>query len=868
MKIRKLRTNHFTNPVGFSIEPLTLSWVVDSEKATKQKTARIEIATDSKFADIVFDSGNESKISSVAYYPDFTPEKRTRYFWRVTVVANTGESATAKAFFETGKKKERWQAKWQTSPFNSDNKHFFIKKTFSLADFSDARAYCSALGIYELEVNGKRATDEVLLPGYHSYTQQIQVQTFDITKLLKKGENTIGMHVGPGWYNSDLGWADADNFGANTAAICEVRVKTGKTVKLVAATDNSWVCAKSPVVKSSIYYGEDYDANLEIEDWSTNECKAGDWVEAVLFTPPKGTAGPLHDRYSPPITIHETLKPEIIKTPAGETVLDFKQNFTGWFEIKNRAAAGKTWSIQVGELLQQGNFFRDNLRKAEAQYTYTSDGNEAVGRPPFTFYGFRFMRLNNYTNDVNPEDFRGYVVHSKLDRTGYIKTSNAKVNKLFRNALWGQKGNFLDVPTDCPQRDERLGWTGDAQVFSGTAYFNMDCSAFYQKYMNDLILEQKVYDGGVPHTVPALMDWLRNKQGYGACAWGDVATVLPWTSYVFSGDVELLRKQYIAMKEWVRYIKTQDDKHGSKRLWQSGYHFADWLALDNYKHPESSEGGTDQHYVASVYYARSVELTLNAARVLDEKSDVEYYSKLLAEVKEAFVNEYFSPNGRCVVNTQTANVLALHMNLVPEKFRDRLIMDLVKKIKDNGMALSTGFLGTPILCRVLSDNGYPEVAYALLLREKLPGWLYEVNMGATTIWERWNSVLEAGSVSDIGMNSMNHYAYGSIVEWMYRHLSGLNPLEDSPGFRKVEIRPDPPQDFKYIDMKYDSPAGMYAVSWKLAKNRVEFNFTIPFSAQAKIFLPNAPATVKVGGKSVNTARGFTLTAGNYKVAYT
>lgn len=867
MKIRKLKTNHLTNPIGNSIEPLTLSWVVDSDKATKQKSARVEIASDAGFKNVVFDSGAKAGTDSLAYSPDFKPAKRTRYFWRVTVVADNGETATAKAFFETGKLDERWKAKWVTSPSNTENKHFLLKKTFTLDDFSEARAYCSALGIYELEVNGKAATEEVLLPGFHTYTLQMQAQTFDITKLLHKGENTIGFHVGPGWYNSQLGWAQAGKYGETTAAICEVRVKAGNSDKLVASTDDTWVCGQSPVVKSGIYYGEDYDARLEIPGWSTPECAAGKWERAVVFKPLKGTAGPLHDRFSPRILRQEVLKPEIIHTPAGETVLDFKQNMTGWFEITNRAPAGKTWSIQVGELMQQGNFYRENLRKAEAQYTYTSNGEGVVVRPHFTFYGFRYMRLNDFPADVDPADFKAVVIHTELDRTGYIKTSHSKVNKLFSNALWGQKGNFLDVPTDCPQRDERLGWTGDAQVFSGTACFNMDCTAFYTKYLNDMMLEQKLYDGGVPYTVPAMMDWLRNLKGHSSCAWGDVATVLPWTVYTYSSDKELLRKQYPAMKEWVRHIKRQDDENGGRRLWLTGSHFADWLALDNYKNPDSAHGGTDKFYVASVYYAHSVGLTLKAAEALGEKTDAAYYSKLLGEIKEAFLNEYFTPNGRCAIDTQTAHALALHMDMVPKNFRKRIVDTLVRKIKDNDMALATGFVGTPVLCRALSENGHSDLAYELLLREKFPSWLNEVNLGATTIWERWNSVLADGTISGTGMNSMNHYAYGSIVEWMYRNLCGLRPREDAPGFRKVEIKPDFPRSFKNVEMKYDSPAGTYEISWKLVKNRVEFNFTIPFNAEAKVTLPGAPKKLKVGGKDVNPS-GFTLKSGQYKVAYT
>lgn len=866
MKIIRMKANHLTLPVGCDLSDLTLSWVTESTSGTFQKTARIEIARDAEFSDPVFDSGAQSGIDSLAFQPGIALSPRTRLHWRVTVEDDTGETASGSSWFETGKMDEPWQAQWITAPFGDGSDPFLVRKTFTLDQFADVRVNCAALGIYEIEVNGQSATDEVLLPGFHSYTQQIHAQMFDITPLLRKGENTIALHIGWGWYRSPLGWSSASPYGSMIGGICEVHGCVGGQDVLITASNASWQCAPSPVVKTGIYYGEDYDARREICGWSKPDCTAGDWQSAREFIPEAKEAGPIHDRLSPPLRIHETFEPTVIQTPAGETVLDFKQNLTGWVEIINRAPAGATWRFEVGEILQKGNFYRDNFRTAEAQYTYTSNGNVCSVRPHFTFYGFRYVKLEGFSENINPADFKAHVIHTDLDRTGTIKTNNHKVNQIFHNALWGQKGNFLDVPTDCPQRDERLGWTGDTQVFAGTACFNMDCSAFYNKYMNDLMLEQALFDGGVPHTIPALANWINNLSDHSRCAWADAATVVPWIVYTFYGDVTQLRRHYPAMTAWVGWIKRQDDENGGQGLWATGKHFADWLALDNYKNPTSSLGGTDQYYVATAYYAISVGLALKAATVLGEKEDAAYYATLLKKVKTAFLNEYFTPAGRCAVETQTAYALALHFDLVPHSFRPRLIKALGANIEANDGALSTGFVGTPILSRVLSDNGRSDLAVALLQREKFPSWIYEINLGATTIWERWNSLLEDGTCSGTGMNSMNHYAYGSVVEWMYRNLCGLRPREDAPGFRKVRIQPDRPQSFTDIHMRFASPAGEYGIDWKFTGKTFSLTCQIPFNTEAELILPSAPETVEMNGQ-LCSSKGMVLKTGTYTVCY-
>ena len=811
MKITHLRANHFDRPLGCDLSNLSLSWIPESDKAAKAVWSRVRIAADAGFRQLLHDSGR-APLDSLAYAPALDLAPRTRYFWRVDVLADNGETASADSWFETGRMSEPWEAQWVARDLakgkNGSTGHFRLRGLFALpkgADPAAARAYVAALGVFEIFVNGRRATDEVLLPGYHDYLNHVQTMAFDVGPLLKPGRNEIKIHVGKGWYRSKMaGWEkNIPTYGDQTAAICEVRAGA----KLLAKTDETWTSAPSPVLESEIYYGEDVDARIA--------AAPAKWTPVAIVAKfprrdPRKAAfddralrvGPLADRFSPPIRVTEVLeRPDVIRTPKGEVVLDFRQEMTGWVEVKNRAPAGATWSAEAGEILDaDGNFFRDNLRGARAKFVYTSAGEigKAV-RPHFSFFGFRYVRLTGIENP-DPKDFRGLVIHSDLERTGNVETGNAKLNRFFLNTVWGQRGNFLDVPTDCPQRDERLGWTGDIQAFSGTALFHYDCAACFNKSIWDMEAEQ-----------------------------------------------------YPAMKMWVDYIQTRDDTHdGGRRLWLRDHHFADWLALDNYKDPLSSWGGTDHFYIASAYYARSTELTLRAAEVLGLYEDAEKYRALLAEIKDAIRKEYFSPNGRCVVDTQTAYVVALAFDLVPKAWRKRCADTLAKKIADNKDALDTGFIGTHLLCRVLGENGHADTAFKLLLREEYPSWIYEVDSGATTVWERWNGQGPASRPEFLSMNSFNHYAYGAVAEWMYRGVCGLEPDEAAPGFRHVFLRPVPCAELGRAKAVYDSPCGRWESGWACGRDgRVAYRFRVPFGCTATLELPGrAPRELGPGVHAV------------------
>ncbi|MBE0689895.1 MAG: family 78 glycoside hydrolase catalytic domain, partial [Anaerolineae bacterium] len=554
------------------------------------------------------------------------------------------------------------------------------------------------------------------------------------------------------------------------------------------------------------------------------------------------------------------------------SVLDMGQIMTGWIRFRTKAQAGTRIHLQFGEVLQGGNFFRDNLRTARADYTYIADGAEAVVEPYFTFYGFRYVKISGWDGALNIDDFTGCVVYSQMDTIGEIETSNEKVNQLIKNAMWGQKGNFLDIPTDCPQRDERLGWTGDAQIFVGTACFNMDVDAFFSKYLYDLAKEQSKLGGMVPFIVP-----MANLKRGGSSAWGDAATVVPWTVYEVYGDIDILEQQFESMCAWVDYIREIDDASGGRRLWTEGFHFGDWLALDG-SDPVSRRGGTPEDFIASAFYCYSARLAARAAAFLGKMEKADVYGRLSAEVKAAIQKEYFTENGRLAIPTQTGYLLALYMDLVPDGYLERVQKDFVLRLTYDNLHLRTGFVGTPYLCRVLSNIGADDLAYTLLLNEDFPSWLYAVNLGATTIWERWNSLNPDGTISSTGMNSLNHYAYGSIVEWMYRDMCGLNPSsgdDDVTGFRHARIAPKPDKSLQWARARYRSAAGFYESGWRFDEvGQLTLEIAIPFNAAATVVLPGAQLDeVSINdqrlreGEQIGNSVELVLGAGHYTMAY-
>lgn len=820
MKIINCKVNHLKNPLGWDLEYPTISYVVVEAQGCRQQCARVMVSLSETFSECIYDSGIRTDISNVGFVLPIVLSPKTRYFWKVWVRDDSGDSVeSAVQWFETGKD-DHWQAKWIT-PCADKSLQSVVFQTISVnKPVTKARAYVVGMGVYELYLNGEKQGDECLLPGFCAYDSWIQYQTFPLT--LREGDNLLEIALGDGWYKGNFGLRKrAENYGDRLAAIAEIHIWYQDGTELIIGTDDTWNARKSRVVESGIYSGEKYDATLGTAE------RFG--VETIDLGVDRLSA-----RLSPPIVIHERIKPiAVIQTPSGETVLDMGQNMVGWLQFRCDAPKGTVVRMQFGEILQEGNFYRDNLRTAKAAFTYISDGTVRDVRQHFTFYGFRYVKIEGWVGQIDPLDFTGLVIHSDMDERGSIHTTDPLINKLVINARWGMKGNFLDVPTDCPQRDERYGWTGDAQIFSGTACYFMDTFAFYSKYGRDLYLEQQKLNGSVPDVVPVC-----NYPGDASTAWADAATVIPWNVYLHSGDQGILRRQYESMKAWVEYMKRQDDLDAGKRLWHTGTHYADWLALDG-KYPGGVYGATEPGFIASAYYCFSTEILAKAAKILGKDDDASYFGKLAEEIRAAFQSEYFTPNGKLAVDTMTAYVIVLYMNLAPEGALSRVRAGLMNRLQKNFYHLETGFVGTPFLCRVLSENSMNDVAYHVLMEKGYPGWLYQVLMGATTIWERWNSVEPNGKMSGTEMNSLNHYAYGSIVEWMFRCLVGINPSESGAGFKHFTLSPKPNYRMEGAEGKLDSAAGLIESSWQIKDGQLLFRFTVPFDSMAEIVLPDA-----------------------------
>lgn len=824
MKIKHLKVNHLKNPMGYGLERPTISYVVEEAKGKKQEKARVYVGIDEAFTELVFDSGESKDIQNVGYVLPVELEPSTRYYWKVKVWTDAGEEEVSEtAWFETPKVKS-FKAQWITPKAEKELQVTLYKNIEIKKPVLKSRFYVVGLGVYELYLNGAKQGEECLLPGFCDYDSWIQYQTFALE--LAEGTNQVEVMLGDGWYKGIYGMrTKSENYGNRLACIGELKIWYQDGTEEMVLTDLEWQAKKSKVISSGIYSGEVYDATLDDSEVFP--------VEVIELSKEK-----LVPRLSPPIAVHEEITPiSVIHTPAGETVLDMGQNMVGWLGFTCKAKRGTKIQFQFGEILQEGNFYNDNLRTAKAEFTYIADGTEAQVRQHFTFYGFRFVKVTGWEGDVRPEDFKGMVIHSEMEEIGQIETADPLVNQLIQNAKWGQKGNFLDVPTDCPQRDERYGWTGDAQIFSGTACFTMDTYAFYTKYGHDVYCEQKKLGGSVPDVVP-----VANYKGDASTAWGEAATVIPWNVYLHYGDKEILRLQYDSMKAWVDYMKGEDDKYGSKRLWQSGTHYGDWLALDG-----NVEGGvygaTDPFFISSGYYYYSTSIVAKAAKILEKEEDAAYYETLENEIYTAFIGEYFTPAGRLSVDTMTAYVIVLYMGLTPDYAYEKVCKGLLNKLKKNRYHLETGFVGTPYLCRVLSENGMNDLAYHLLLEKGFPGWLYEVLMGATTVWERWNSVMPDGKISGTEMNSLNHYAYGSIVEWMYRNMAGINPTEEGAGFKHFTVAPKPNYQIPWVKASLDSAAGRIISEWKIEDKKVSIFVTVPFDATAEIVLPHAQESV-------------------------
>lgn len=849
ISVSDLTVEHLENPLSVDAAAPRLSWKMTSPlKNTLQTAYEIRVGTDKNGLTagkgIVWKGNGKTSQSVLIPYEGPALQSKTRYFWQVRVTDNQGNTSpwSPVQFWQTGLKAGDWTAQWiAVSEKDTLAKSPLFRKEFPVTKkIRSALAYITAKGLYEASINGQRIGDSYLTPGWTSYRNHLQYQVYDVTSSLKNGTNAIGVTLGDGWYKGRIGFEGKRRFYGDTRALLmQLEIEYTDGTKESINTDQSWKTAYGPIQAADIYDGETYDAREEKTGWSTAGY-SGAWANVRILE--KGTEQ-LVGMSGPTVKKHETFKAlKVFKTPKGEIVADFGQNLVGWAVLKAKGPAGTRISLSHAEVLdKEGNFYTVNLRSAKAQANYILKGNEEqTFEPHFTFFGFRYVRVEGYPGELKPEDLTAVALYSDMATTGKFTTSNSLLNQLQHNIQWGQKGNFVDVPTDCPQRDERLGWTGDAQAFANTAAYNMDVAGFFTKWLKDVQADQQP-NGLIPHVIPNV---LGPKDGASA-GWADVATIIPWDMYVAYGDKRLLEVQYESMKKWVGFISTT----AKNNLWNTGFHFGDWLF---YRPDDDNDGRaavTDKYLIAQAFYAHSTQLLINAAQVLGKQEDVEKYTTLLKEIKKAFIREYMTETGRLVSSTQTAYVLALQFDMLPEALRASSAERLVSNIKSYGNHLTTGFLGTPYLCHVLTRFGYTNVAYDLLMQESYPSWLYPVKMGATTIWERWDGIKPDGSFQTPGMNSYNHYAYGAIGDWMYRHMAGINSDPSAPGYKKIYISPKPGGGMTSVSGELNTPYGVVSSSWKIENKVFKLDVQVPANSTAKVVLPFGGKETEVGSGS-------------------
>ncbi len=845
MRITNILVNHMHEPLGFQFNDLRIEFVIEADHYESLEK-QLLIWEDTDFKPLVYDS---QRIAYDTNFFDVALNLRPRTRYRVEVICYTADQKKYQShtFFETGKMNETFTADW-IGNVDKTIQNTLFKKNFSIdKEIATARLYMTGLGVYESYLDGQKTSDEYLAPGITAYDQWIQVQTYDVTEQLK----TAGTHdwlisTGDGWYKGTIGFDGGQKniYGDQQQTIAELHLSfTDGTTKVI-PTNETWLTTSGKVTHSGIYYGEDLDDTLVVSHWQP----------VVKLATDKRL---LKDRLSLPIKKMEQLSVQaILDTPCHEQVLDFDQNQAGWFEFYNREPKGTKLVFQVGEILQAGNFYRDNLREARASFVYTSDGEEKWVRPHFTYFGYRYVKVTGNTLPLQAQDFKACVLYSAMPTTGAIHTDDPKVNRLFQNILWSQKSNFFDSPTDCPQRDERLGWTGDATIFSKTAALNMAVFAFFKKYMQDVAIEQELHEGRPTMYAPAF----GNKEG-GPAIWGDAATMIPWHMYQAYGDPAILKQNYQQMKAWVNWVSQQAD---SDHLWTKSFQFGDWLALDN-ENPALPTGKTDEAFIATTYYFASSQIVAQTAELLGHAEDADYYRTLARQIKAAIKAEYITAKGRVALDTQTAYALTLAFDLVSADQRSRVVEDLVNRLKKDKNHLKTGFVGTAFICKVLSEYGQHKLATKIFLQADLPSWLYAVDQGATTVWERWDSVEPDGKMNPEGMNSLNHYSIGAIMEWAYTYLLGIH--DHTPGYKKVTFAPKFDRRLKNVQGHFDTPYGRLAILYQIESDEqhtIKISLDIPFGMTVTVDLPRIK---KVLVNKKQFFGRFELTCGHYEISY-
>jgi alpha-L-rhamnosidase len=883
LTLHHLTCEYFTNPIGLDVPRPRLSWQTRAAQRGAWQTAYQIIVGDSPAllaaaprigssdpaAGLLWNTGKVlSDLSLHLPYAGEALRPGQRCYWRVRVwdEHDTVSEWSKIAFWEMGLLDgSNWQADWITPDWADDESWpqpapLLRRRFAATAGLTAARIYATSLGLYELWLNGQRVGDAVLAPGWTSYNHRLQYQTYDVTALVREGDNALGVMLGDGWYRGHLGFQDQRGlYGDRLALLLQLHLIYADGRVEIIGSDGQWRATCGPIQMSDIYMGETYDARQEKPGWAEAGYDDSDWQGVRRLDHGKEM---IIAQAGPSIRRHEELRPvRILHSPKGETILDFGQNMVGWVKVRARGPEGTTITLRHAEALdRQGNLYTENLRAAVQTTCYTLKGladTDEVFEPHFTFQGFQYVAVAGFPGSPTPDHFTGIVLHSDTPPTGAFECSNPLINQLQHNIVWGQKGNFVDVPTDCPQRDERLGWTGDTQVFIRTACFNMNVAAFFTKWLRDLSADQ-LPNGSVPFVVPDVISKtgagnLSSTKGSGAAAWGDAAVICPWTLYLCYGDIRILAEQYESMTGWVAYLRSQADEDF---IWRKSFQFGDWLDYRG-KDDRMPAPVTNNELIATAFFAYSTGLLAQVAQVLGKTRDAEQYAELARQVKAAFNHEFVTASGRIGPNTQTAYVLALHFDLLPDEIRPLAADRLAEEVRRAHYHLATGFVGTPYLCHVLSRFGHTAVAYELLNQESYPSWLYPVKQGATTIWERWDGIKPDGSFQDAGMNSFNHYAYGAIGDWLYGVVAGIEVDPAEPGYKHILFQPQPGGGLTYARATLDSPYGPLASAWELTETGFHLDITLPPNTHATVRLPaQSLAAVTESGQPLATGNGI------------
>ncbi len=866
----QLQVEYRANPMGVDTPKPRLSWLlVSPERGQRQTAYQVLVASSPQILaedrGDLWDSGRvESEQTAQVAYGGKALASRQPCWWKVRSWDRNAEvspySEPARwgmGLLEPGD----WRAQWiggELSPENAppepgkepkggklDSQIQFIpsphlRKEFeATAPVARATVYATAQGLFELYLNGARVGEDLLAPGWTDFNQRVLYHAYDVTAQVRQGGNAFGAILACGWYAGYLGWdtRTRGHYGRTPRLLAQLEIEYADGHIDTITSDETWRFANGPILGADLYMGEQYDARRELGDWATPGYGASEWRPVVVHE-----SQPVRLQAYPgaPTRRMLELKPQSVKNPApGVYRFDMGQNMVGWARIRVKGPAGAKIALRFAEILEpDGSLYLDNLRSARCvdEYWLRGDGLETY-EPRFTFHGFRYVEVLDAPCELGLDDITGVVVHADMPLTGRFTCSHPMINQLQHNIEWGQRGNFLEVPTDCPQRDERLGWMGDAQIFVRTACFNMNTAAFYTKWMDD-VDEARLPEGEYSDVAPRMVD-LRGS----APAWADAGVIVPWTLYQCYGDTGILERHYDAMKKWVDYLDAANPNH----LWleERGNDFGDWLSIN---------AETPKEVIATAYFAYTSGILAKIAAVLGKEEDARHYTGLYEQIRLNFQQSYVTMDGKVHGESQTAYVLALHFGLLPSSLREKAANYLVEDIRARDMHLSTGFVGCSYLPFALSNTGHLDVAYRLLLNDTFPSWGYPIKYGATTIWERWDGWTDDRGPQDPGMNSYNHYAYGAVGDWMYRVVAGLD-LEE-PGYRRISIRPRPGGGFTHASAEYDSIRGPIKSAWRIENGQFLLDVVVPVGAQAKVYVPASSAdSVQESGRPASEAEG-------------